>query len=84
MLIFLKPLHGVFSHFCKDNNLSSIKSTLFDEKPKAMEEMNLNKWMVFCKEFDIIDKLYALRTQDKSVLLSENKSSVESQQIKVK
>ena len=84
MLMFLKPLHIVFVHFCKDNNLSAIKSTLFEDKPKVMEEMNLHKWMVFCKEFQIIDKLYQLRTQDKSVILSENKCSMEAQQIKVR
>lgn len=47
----------LFAHFCKENNLTSIKSTLFEDKPKAIEEMNLNKWMVFCKEFDILEKL---------------------------
>ena len=48
-LASLKPLNKVFSHFCKENNFTSFKSTLFEDKPKLMEEMSLNKWMVFCK-----------------------------------
>lgn len=34
-----------------------MKSTLFEDKKKVMGEMSLNKWMVFCKEFEVIDKL---------------------------
>jgi hypothetical protein len=41
-----------------------------------MEEMSLNKWMVFCKEFEIVDKLYQLRLMEKERALPENKSSL--------
>ena len=34
-----------------------MKSTLFEDKQKVMGEMSLNKWMVFCQEFEVIDKL---------------------------
>ncbi len=47
----------LFAHFCKENNLTSMKSTLFEDKQKVMEEMSLNKWMVFCKEFDILERM---------------------------
>jgi hypothetical protein len=53
----MKAVKMLFAHFCKENNLTSMKSTLFEDKQKVMEEMSLNKWMVFCKEFDILERM---------------------------
>lgn len=59
-----KQIRKIFQHFCKENHFCSIKNTLFDDKEKAKETMSLNKWMVFCKEFEIVAELLHLKQQE--------------------
>lgn len=48
-----KYLRMVFKHFCKQ---SYNTKGLFGEYEKEADKMNLNKWMVFCKEFSFTEK----------------------------
>ncbi len=78
----MKPVKIVFSHFCKENNLTAYKSTLFEDKPKYMEEMTLHKWLVFCKEFDIFDKLCRMEIDKKHKGSIDMSSSVFKKEVK--
>jgi hypothetical protein len=44
-----------FSHLCKQSYIGGGKT--FDQISQSADIMTLNKWMVFCKEFDFLSKL---------------------------
>lgn len=51
-----RHLRYLFHEFCKQSYLGGINAT-FDQISASAEKMSLNKWMVFCKEFDLTKKL---------------------------
>ena len=50
-----KYLKNVFKWFCKQGYNSS---GMFEDFSKEADKMSLNKWMVFCKEFDFLEKFH--------------------------
>ena len=50
-----KYLKMAFKAFCKQGYNSS---GLFEDISKQADKMNLNKWMIFCKEFSFVDKFH--------------------------
>ena len=51
-----KHLRYLFHEFCKQSYVGGVNAT-FDQMAKSADMMTLNKWMVFCKEFDLTKKL---------------------------
>ena len=48
----------LFHEFCKQSYVGGVNAT-FDQIAGSAEKMTLNKWMVFCREFDLTQKLSA-------------------------